>query len=396
MHGYSDVELEKMLRDQESDLVERKRSAADRSAIRRTIAALANDLPGHGKPGVIFVGIEDDGSCAGVPITDELLKTLAQMRTDGSILPLPSITVQRRTIAGCEVAVVIVEPSREPPVRYQGRVYVKVGPTVQQASPEEELRLAERRRAADLSFDMRPAPSATMDDLDLDYFVAQYLPRAVGPDIMERNRRSPEQQLESLRLAFRGIPTFGALLALGRDPQRWLPGAYVQFLRLQGTELTDPIIDEKFLGGRLEDVLRRLDELLEINIGVAVDVVSAAREIRRPQYPLVSLQQYARNAVMHRLYEGTNSPVRIYWYADRLEIQSPGGLYGRVTPRNFGQGETDYRNPLVAEIMYHLGYAQRFGLGIPLARQELEKNGNPPPQFDFQPAAVAVTVRPRQ
>ena len=175
MHGYSDVELEKMLRDQESDLVERKRSAADRSAIRRTITALANDLPGHGKPGVIFVGIEDDGSCAGVPISDELLKTLAQMRTDGSILPLPSITVQRRTIAGCEVAVVIVEPSREPPVRYQGRVYVKVGPTVQQASPEEELRLAERRRAADLSFDMRPAASATMDDLDLDYFVAQYL-----------------------------------------------------------------------------------------------------------------------------------------------------------------------------------------------------------------------------
>lgn len=119
----------------------------------------------------------------------------------------------------------------------------------------------------------------------------------------------------------------------------------------------------------------------------------APREIQRPDYPIVALQQISRNAIMHRAYEGTNAPVRVHWYADRVEIQNAGGLYGKVNPKNFGRGATDYRNPLVAEIMVHLGFAQRFGLGVPLAKEALEKNGNPPPEFDFQPTHVGVTVR---
>ena len=60
---------------------------------------------------------------------------------------------------------------------------------------------------------------------------------------------------------------------------------------------------------------------------------------------------------------------------------------------NFGTGATDYRNHLVAEAMKVMGYVQRFGLGIPLATRELEKNGNAPPEFEFRPESVLVTVR---
>jgi len=390
---YTDNELARLLGDLESDLVERKRTAADRSAIRRTITAFANDLAEHQAAGVIFIGVEDDGTCAHIAITDELMNTLAQMRGDGNILPLPSMLVQKRFISGCELVAIIVTPSNETPIRYQGRTFIKVGSTVQLASPEEERILAERRRAADLSFDMRPASGATFDELDLNYFSTQYLPRAVSPDVLELNQRSIEQQMESLRLTYRGNPTYGALLSLGRDPQRWLPGAYVQFLRLDGATITDPIRDQKTLTGRLEDVLRRMDELLEINISVRTDVTGNSVERQAPDYPIVALRQLARNAVMHRNYESTKSPVRISWFTDRVEIQSPGGLYGQVNPGNFGKGATDYRNPLVAEIMHHLGFAQRFGLGIPLVMEELRKNNNPAPQFDFQPTMVGVTVR---
>ena len=96
---------------------------------------------------------------------------------------------------------------------------------------------------------------------------------------------------------------------------------------------------------------------------------------------------------MHRSYEGTNTPVRIHWFSDRVEIASPGGLYGRITRDNFGTGDTDYRNPLLAEIMANLGFAQRFGLGVPLARQALEANGNPAPEFRFEQTLVVATVR---
>ena len=79
--------------------------------------------------------------------------------------------------------------------------------------------------------------------------------------------------------------------------------------------------------------------------------------------------------------------------SNRIEISNPGGLYGQVNAENFGKGATDYRNPLLAEAMHTLGYVQRFGLGIPLSYEELRKNGNPEPRFEFQPTNVLVTVK---
>ena len=144
-------------------------------------------------------------------------------------------------------------------------------------------------------------------------------------------------------------------------PQAFVPGAYVQFLRIDGTEITDPIRDQKQLTGGLADMVRRLDDLLDLNVSVRTQVAGVLRERRRPDYPADALRQLAHNAVMHRSYEGTNTPVRIHWFSDRVEIASPGGLYGRITCDNFGTGDTDYRNPLLAEVMANLGFAQRFG-----------------------------------
>ena len=393
MATYSDAELEALMSDLESDLVERKESAADGKKIRRNVCAFANDLPGNGKPGLVLVGVRDDGSCTSLPINDDLLTKLANIRGEGGILPLPSMTVQRRTLRGCEVAVVSVEPSADTPVRYQGCVWVRVGPSVREGSVEDERLLTERRRAADLSFDSRPVNGAHIDDLDQDFLRGHYLPNAIAPEVLEHNNRPLDHQLRSLRLVQGERPTWGAVLAFGLDPQAFLPGAYAQFLRIDGTEITDPIRDQKQLTGGLDDVVRRLDELLELNVSVRTDVAGAPRERQRPDYPTDALRQLAHNAVMHRSYEGTNTPVRIHWFSDRVEIASPGGLYGRITHDNFGAGDTDYRNPLLAEIMANLGFAQRFGLGVPLARKALEENGNPVPKFEFQPALVVATVR---
>ena len=98
----SDADLEALLTDLESDRSERKASISERDKIRQAICAFANDLPNHGKPGVVFIGANDNGTCANLPITDELLRTLADMRSDGNILPPPTMTVQKRTLLGCE------------------------------------------------------------------------------------------------------------------------------------------------------------------------------------------------------------------------------------------------------------------------------------------------------
>jgi ATP-dependent DNA helicase RecG len=105
------------------------------------------------------------------------------------------------------------------------------------------------------------------------------------------------------------------------------------------------------------------------------------------------LQQVTRNAVMHQSYEHTNSPARITWYTDRIEVVNPGGPFGIVNISNFGSGVTDYRNPALADLMHNLGYVQRFGAGISVARHSLVTNHNPPSQFDVTPSHVAVTIR---
>lgn len=122
---------------------------------------------------------------------------------------------------------------------------------------------------------------------------------------------------------------------------------------------------------------------------------------RRVAYPLPALQQLARNAVMHRSYEATNSPVRVTWYSDRVEILSPGGPFGAVTPALFGQpGYTDYRNPTLAEALKGYGFVERFGQGFEIVRRSLAGNSNPPVEFQLQPpqapAWVHATVRRRQ
>jgi ATP-dependent DNA helicase RecG len=249
----TDSELELLLSDLESYRVERKQSLSDPDKIRQAICAFANDLPNQGLPGVLFIGANDDGSCAGIPITDELLRNLAAMRSDGNIVPFPSIHVERRTLRSCELAVMIVHPSDAPPVRYRGRVWIRVGPRRDIATPEEERRLAGKRRSRDLPFDIRPWPMAGITDLDEDQFRRSYLPASVAPEVLEQNLRPYEQQLLSLRLAALdgGVycPTTLGIRVLAKDPAAFIPGAYIQFLRFDGARLADPVRDDASISG---------------------------------------------------------------------------------------------------------------------------------------------------
>lgn len=92
----------------------------------------------------------------------------------------------------------------------------------------------------------------------------------------------------------------------------------------------------------------------------------------------------------------TNAAFHITWYSDRVETQSPGWLFGQVTPESFGRpGITDYRNPTLAEALHNLGFVERFGIGLQIVDSELLKNGNPPKEFEILPNFVQMTVRSR-
>jgi ATP-dependent DNA helicase RecG len=395
----TDAELEQLLDDVESDRVERTEATTDGDKFRQAVCAFANDLPNHQQLGVLFVGINAKGQPTGAPITDQLLQNLASMRGDGNVLPFPSLDVQKRKLRGHDVAVVLVHPSAAPPVRFKGTIWIRSGPRRGIANPDDERRLNEKRRFRDLAADIRPVASAGLDALDEWVFLRTYLPSAVSVEVLAQNERTLEHQFIAAKFAHPGPPTCPTLLGVltvGKTPTDWVPGAYVQFVRIDGTALGEPVKDSREIRGPLPGLLAELDDLLKANIQTSVDFTSGPVEVRRPDYPLVALQQIVRNAILHRSYENTNAPVRLYWFGDRVEIQNPGGPFGLVTRQNFGQhGAYDYRNPNLAAVMKELGYVQRFGFGIATARQELDKNGNPPLEFQVEDSFIAAILRRR-
>jgi ATP-dependent DNA helicase RecG len=397
---YTDQDLEQMLADVESDLAERKETFKGDAptTVRETVCAFANDLPDHRRPGVVFIGARDDGTPSGLVVTDKLLLQLADIKTDGNILPPPSLNVEKRLLLGAEMAVITVLPADSTPVRYRGRICIRIGPRRGIASAQDERILNEKRRYRDRPFDVQPVMSAMLKDLDQVRFESEYLLAAVPLDVLEANDRNSAQRLAATKMIVSvdsPIPTVLGLLVIGKTTRSFLAGAYVQFLRIEGTELDQPIVDEELIDGTVADVVRKLEEKLVAHNRTRVDFTSGPLEQRAPLYPLVALQQLARNAILHRTYEGTNAPVRVYWYDDRIEILSPGGPYGEVTPENFGTpGLTDYRNPNLAEAMRVLGYVQKFGGGIAAARNALQRNGNPPPEFRVDQGYVLAVVRP--
>ena len=112
-------------------------------------------------------------------------------------------------------------------------------------------------------YDVRPIPSATLSDLRRFFFEEAYLPAAFAPDILEANDRSYEQRLAATKMvvsADEPTPTVLGMLVLSARTRDFLPGAYIQFLRIGGSTLADPIIDEQVIDGAIDDVLRRIDD----------------------------------------------------------------------------------------------------------------------------------------
>lgn len=253
----SDDELSALAADIESERAERaERLTGDvPNKIREAICAFANDLPGHGRPGVVLIGLDDAGNPAGLAVSDELLRRLADMRSDGNIVPIPTMSVEKRQIAGTDVAVVTVQPSDAPPVRYRGRIYIRVGSRRDLASRQDERILNERRLHHDQPFDLKPVRNATPDELTLLFFSEVYLPGCVAADVLARNNRTVQEQLLATKMIAEEdveYPTVTGMLVLGRRPRHFLPCAYVQFLRIGGTKLSDPIQDAEEYDGPVD------------------------------------------------------------------------------------------------------------------------------------------------
>jgi ATP-dependent DNA helicase RecG len=382
-----------LIKDIESDLIERTESINNTDKFAQTICAFANDMPAHHKPGYLIIGVKDKGKLTGLTVTDELLKNLSGIRADGNIQPLPRMNVDRVEIEGeGQVAVIEVFPADMPPVRYRGIIWIRVGPCQARASEQEERMLTEKRSSKINHFDGRPCSESVLNDLAIDTFRNDYLPNAVSREVIEENHRELKVQLASLRFynLLQDCPTYAGIILFGKNSRQCLPGAYVQFLQIDGEQLSDTIINEKEIDGDLLTILRELDLLVTTLIQERPIQDTVLRESIVRDYPEKAVRELLMNAIIHRDYEST-APIRFYWFANRIEIQNPGGLYGEAK-EGFYKHATAYRNPIIAEAMKTLGYVNKYGRGILTAQEALKKNENKPADFNIEHSSVFLVT----
>ena len=377
-------EIKILLADIENERVERTTSTNDTDKFAKAVCAFANDLYNKKLPGYLMIGAFENGSLNGLKATDELLRNLAALRSQGNIQPKPALTVGKVSFPDGDVAVVEVTPSKITPVKYKGVTYVRIGATKSEANEEEDRILREKSEIKAPTFDTTPCLHSTIDDLDLDLFKTEYLPKFIKASVLKSEKRTVKQQLASLQLfdLTHDCPTVAGILLIGKDPKRILFGAYIQYVQFAGKNRASTVLNERQFSGNLLTMLKELDYFIKYTIQKQRPVfVTVLREEMRINYPYEAIRELAMNLVMHRNYQ-TNAQAKFYEYADRIEMDNPGNLYGKVSPENF-PNETDYRNPVIANAMKTLGYVNQFGRGIEMVKEELEANKNGLPEFEL-------------
>lgn len=279
----------------------------------------------------------------------------------------------------------------ERPCYYKGAgrvdgAYVRVGDADLKMTDYELYSFeAFRKRLHD---DERPIERASLGMLDMDA-----LKDYVRKKRIERPkfaRLNDEQAYEMLQLTKDGIPTLAAILNFGLYPQGYLPQLAITAIVVPGTQIGDVadddarFIDNKRIEGTLTDMLEEAMTFCVRNMKTRTIIdLNTGKHVNKTEYPRGAIREAILNALIHRDYshhtEGT--PIQINFFTDRLEIHSPGSLYGRMTVEQLGIARLDQRNPALAFMAETLLGAENRYSGIPTIRREMAEYGLPDPVF---------------
>ena len=199
------------------------------------------------------------------------------------------------------------------------------------------------------------------------------------------------QAQEMLNLTRNNIPTLASIMNFCIYPQGYFPQLAITAVVVPGTEIGDidsdaaRFIDNKRIEGTIPVMVEDALSFCKLNMKIRtiIDPDTGARR-DKTEYPVDAIREAILNALIHRDYsihtEGT--PVQIDFFSDRLEIHSPGSLYGRMSVEQLGIAKPDLRNPALAVMAETLTSAEHRYSGIPTMRRTLREHGLPEPKFE--------------
>lgn len=354
-----------------------------------TLSAFSNQDSG----GVILFGVDERKNFEAVGVYDvhDLQKRVNEQCKQMVPLVRPIFTVvdyQGHPVVSAEIPSVDIG---ERPCYYSGvgRIrgsYVRVGDSDEPMSEYEIYSYeAYRKKYQD---DIRLNDQCSFKSIDQNLFQA-YVEKVISqkPNLA----RLPKEEIwELLNLVKEGTPTLTCILLFSLYPQIFYPQYTINAMLIPGNERGDALTDgTRFLANRriegtipemLQETMVFLEKHMDIRTVIRPETGERADQT---EYPVTALREAVLNALIHRDYSchTESMPIEILMFYNRIEIRSPGGLYGRVRLEQLGRMQPDTRNPVLARAMETLGYTENRYSGIPTIRRVLKEAGMPEPVF---------------
>lgn len=382
------TELLETISNGESSGVEFKRDDLQNHALAKELVAFSN-LEG----GMVLLGVEDDGSMAGLTRDnlEEWVMTVCRDKIRPAIIPFFEII--RDAEPGKNVAIVRVERGFDVHSLWHNNrntYYIRVGSQTREPTPQELGRLFQQRGT--FRADLRPVSGATLKDMDRRR-LNDYFGRIRQQDVPEdRDEAGWQALLINTEIMIEEGVSLSGMLLFGKSPNRFLPQAGIDAVAFPGREKDYTARERTALRGSMTPLMDENGNLLEAglveqalefvrrNTPVTAVLEDGARRVEKPTYPDEVIREAVVNALIHRDYLLANTDIELAIYEDRFEVISPGKLPNGITPERMRAGTRASRNQLLKDVMRDYGYLEHMGMGVPrkIIRGMKEHNGTDP------------------
>jgi ATP-dependent DNA helicase RecG len=376
--------LSRLIGSSESTTIEWKQSLSEINEIIETAVAFANTGGGR-----IFIGVSPAGKVLGVQVgkgsIERLVNQIGQ-HTDPKLHP--KITIKK--IGGKEIIVVEVKESHDHLVLAFGRPYKRVGRSSLKMSKDEyEQHILEKHKDK-LEFDKDVCREAKLKDIDNKKVEAYLKLREKNRNISAKIKITRSQFLVNIKATSKTKPTNAGILFFAKDPLKFISHAQLRLVKIKGIKIYGDILDRLDCDGTLWEMVDQAEDFIRKNIRLlGFRTEKSFRREDKFEYPIKALREAIINGLIHRDYYNP-ADVRVFILDDRIEIVSPGPFPKGVTPEKPKHKPV---NKILSDLMYDIGYIEKYGSGIYLENELCLKNGNLKPVYEIDPIQTKVIFK---
>lgn len=368
----------------EQETIELKSSLSLTKEIIESISAFANTNGGK-----VIVGVDNAGRILGIQVGKGTIETLTNkigQSTDPKVHP--KISVEETD--GKKIIIVEVKESLDKLILAFGRPFKRVGKsTVKMSKDEYEGRILEKHKDR-LQFDKEICEEAEFGDIDTKKVKSYLKVREKSRNISAKIKMPIKQFLVNVKAVSNNKPTNAGILFFAKNPLKFISHARLRLARIKGVKIYGNILDRLDCDGTLREMVDQAEDFIRKNIrllGLRTD--KSFRREDKFDYPIKALREAITNALIHRDYFNP-ADVRAFIFDDRIEVVSPGPFPKGVTPE---KPEHKPVNKILSELMYDIGYIEKYGSGIYLENDLCLRNGNEKPIYEITSNQTKVTFK---